>query len=270
MCVVGFEDIPDAVERLAVGVILSDHHYWGGLRASVDLAGICRTFDLGSPCTRTHTSDKSRGDDPPRRNRAQPHLRLDTHWPWKDEDVVVPEYSASSTVPYPCPRTGTRVELDEEALARLHQQYLDCGLTKRDDTAYMQSVAPTTSRCLHAGETHRLRLPWDFVGDDEFVARVAALELDAVALAATYHAARLGTPLHPSRRVLEITDSACYVPVRDEAWRGHRLRPSPPDWLEGPDAFGAARDALAASGIALTPGSCSVTTTRSANSTPSS
>jgi len=92
--------------------------------------------------------------------------------------------------------------------------------------------------------------PWDFVGDDEFVARVAALELDAVALAATYHAARLGTPLHPSRRVLEITDSACYVPVRDEAWRGHRLRPSPPDWLEGPDAFGAARDALAASGIA--------------------
>jgi hypothetical protein len=91
--------------------------------------------------------------------------------------------------------------------------------------------------------------PWDFVGD-EVVARIAALELDAVALAATYHAARLATPLHPSRRVLEITDSACYVPIRDEAWRGRRLRPTSPDWLEDVDAFGVARDALASSGIA--------------------
>jgi hypothetical protein len=92
--------------------------------------------------------------------------------------------------------------------------------------------------------------PWDFVGNDEVVARIAALDLDAVAVAATYHAARLGSPLHPSRRVIEIADSACYVPVRDEAWRGQRLRPASPDWLEDDDAFGKASDVLASSGIA--------------------
>ena len=91
--------------------------------------------------------------------------------------------------------------------------------------------------------------PWDFV-DREVLTRLAALEPDAVAVAATYHAARLATPLHPSRRVLEITESACYVPIRDEAWRGHRLRPTSPNWLEDADAFGTACDALASSGVA--------------------
>ena len=50
--------------------------------------------------------------------------------------------------------------------------------------------------------------------------------------------------------MIEIADSACYVPVRDEAWRGQRLRPASPDWLEDDDAFGKASDVLASSGIA--------------------
>jgi len=37
---------------------------------------------------------------------------------------------------------GLGVELDYEALARLHQQYLDCGLTKRDDEVEMQKIQP--------------------------------------------------------------------------------------------------------------------------------
>jgi hypothetical protein len=93
--------------------------------------------------------------------------------------------------------------------------------------------------------------PWDFVGDEGAVARTAELELDAVALAATYHAARLATPLHPSRRVLEIADSALYVAVRDEVWRDRRLRPTSPRWLEDPDVFARACDSLATSGTAI-------------------
>jgi glucarate dehydratase len=144
MCVVGFEDIADAVQRDSVGVILSDHHYWGGLRASVDLAGICRTFDLGlSMHSNSHLGISL---------AAMTHLAstvpnldyaLDTHWPWKDEDVVVPGIlnfvEGAVTVPT---GPGLGVELDEDALARLHHQYLECGLTKRDDTAYMQRFAP--------------------------------------------------------------------------------------------------------------------------------
>jgi glucarate dehydratase len=34
------------------------------------------------------------------------------------------------------------VELDRDALARLHQNYLDCGLSKRDDEVEMQKVEP--------------------------------------------------------------------------------------------------------------------------------
>jgi glucarate dehydratase len=144
MCAVGFEDIPDALQRGSVGVILSDHHYWGGLRASVELAGICRTFDLGlsmhsnshlgiSLAAMTHLAGTV-----PNLNYA-----LDTHWPWKHEDVVVPGVLnfVEGAVSVPT-GPGLGVELDEDALARLHHQYLECGRAKRDDTAYMQRFAP--------------------------------------------------------------------------------------------------------------------------------
>ena len=37
---------------------------------------------------------------------------------------------------------GLGVELDREALVQLHQNYLDCGLTKRDDEIEMQKIEP--------------------------------------------------------------------------------------------------------------------------------
>ena len=37
---------------------------------------------------------------------------------------------------------GLGVELDRDALARLHETYLACGLTTRDDTGYMQRIDP--------------------------------------------------------------------------------------------------------------------------------
>jgi glucarate dehydratase len=41
---------------------------------------------------------------------------------------------------------GLGVELDRDALARLHEQYLACGLRNRDDTGYMQRVVPGFER----------------------------------------------------------------------------------------------------------------------------
>ncbi len=46
MCVVTFEQIPYAVERRAVTVILSDPWYWGGLWGLKHLSVICQTFKL--------------------------------------------------------------------------------------------------------------------------------------------------------------------------------------------------------------------------------
>jgi glucarate dehydratase len=35
------------------------------------------------------------------------------------------------------------VELDSDALARLHRQYVDGGIRERDDTGYMQKFDPS-------------------------------------------------------------------------------------------------------------------------------
>jgi glucarate dehydratase len=76
---------------------------------------------------------------------ATPNLTYacDTHWPWKTEDVVVPGVLRIENGAVAVPTgPGLGVELDEDALARLHQQYLDCGIRDRDDTGYRQSLEP--------------------------------------------------------------------------------------------------------------------------------
>ncbi|HVB51412.1 MAG TPA: hypothetical protein VND89_06730 [Acidimicrobiales bacterium] len=93
--------------------------------------------------------------------------------------------------------------------------------------------------------------PWDYVGDPGAATRAGELGVDVVALAATYHASRTVSPLHPSRRVTDVPTSNCYVPVREVAWRGRRLVPSSPTWLEDPDAFALAHRALEAQGLAI-------------------
>jgi glucarate dehydratase len=144
MCVVGFEDIAPAIEKTSVQVILSDHHYWGGLVKVRELSTICETFDLGlsmhsnshlgiSLAAMTHLAS------------AVPNLTyaLDTHWPWKDEDVIVdgPLRFVDGAIDVPS-APGLGVELDHDALARLHERYLACGITERSDTLYMQSLQP--------------------------------------------------------------------------------------------------------------------------------
>ncbi len=37
---------------------------------------------------------------------------------------------------------GLGVEIDDDALAALHEQYIHCGIRDRDDTGYMQRVDP--------------------------------------------------------------------------------------------------------------------------------
>ncbi|WP_336204890.1 hypothetical protein [Nonomuraea sp. LPB2021202275-12-8] len=88
--------------------------------------------------------------------------------------------------------------------------------------------------------------PWDIVGDPTAAERLAALGVDAVALAASYHSTRAATPYHPSHRILDVPHSAFYLPVRPEAWG--RLVPAAPTWT-APDAYLRARDALLAAGL---------------------
>ncbi|MDH2424020.1 hypothetical protein [Sphaerisporangium sp. TRM90804] len=94
--------------------------------------------------------------------------------------------------------------------------------------------------------------PWDVIGDPLFTARVQALGVDGVNLAAAYHAVRAATPWHPERAYLDARHSALYRPVRPEAWAGRRLVPAAPGWMDEPDSFGAAAAALTAAGVPVT------------------
>jgi len=146
MCVVAFDHLRPAVEAGAVGIVLSDHHFWGGLRRCAALASTCETFGLGlSMHSKSHLGISL---------AAMTHLAAatpaltyacDTHWPWKDpaEDVVEPGVLRFTDGAVEVPTTpGLGVELDRDALARLHERYLACGLTVRDDTGYYRRRYP--------------------------------------------------------------------------------------------------------------------------------
>ena len=76
MCTTSFDDIPGSVRLGSEDIILSDHHFWGGLRASVELARICAPLAAGSPCTPTATSASRwppwRTSPPPRPTSPMP------------------------------------------------------------------------------------------------------------------------------------------------------------------------------------------------------
>jgi hypothetical protein len=93
--------------------------------------------------------------------------------------------------------------------------------------------------------------PWDAIGDDAAASSAAELGVDVVALAATYHATRVVTPLHPSRRVLDVPYSAAYIPIRPDAWRDQRLQPRAPAWMTSGDSFNEAAQRFATQGLAV-------------------
>ena len=144
MCVIAFEHLPPAVEQDAVQIVLSDHHLWGGLRRSALLGGIAETFGLGlsmhsnshlgiSLAAMTHLA------------AATPNLTYacDTHYPWKTQDVIAPGVLDFVEGSVRVPTTaGLGVELDRDALGVLHEQYLTCGVRRREDTVYMRSIEP--------------------------------------------------------------------------------------------------------------------------------
>ncbi|WP_028927048.1 glucarate dehydratase family protein [Pseudonocardia acaciae] len=152
MCVVSFADIEPAFRARAVGVVLSDHHFWGGLRDTQALSTTCRAFGVGlSMHSNSHLGISLAAMV--QVAAATPHLSYacDTHWPWKDSDVIVPGaldfVNGAVRVP---DRPGLGVELDPDALGRAHEDYLRCGLTRRDDVNYMrrfvQDFEPNTAR----------------------------------------------------------------------------------------------------------------------------
>jgi len=144
MCTTSFDDLPGSVRTGSEDVILTDHHFWGGLNASMELATFCRIFGRGvSMHSNNHAGISLAAMT--HLGAAMPNLSyaLDTHYPWQSEEIIVGgriKFEAGYVVLPKGPGLG--VELDRAALARAHQNFLSCGLKERNDEIEMQKKVP--------------------------------------------------------------------------------------------------------------------------------
>lgn len=144
MCVIGTFDLKQAIELDAVQVILSDHHYWGGLRATQELAAVCKIWDIGlSMHSNSHLGISLMAMTHAAAAIDNLTYACDTHYPWQEEEVIkggkIKFENGAVRVPN---APGLGVELDREALAELAENYRTCGIRARDDVKEMQKYEP--------------------------------------------------------------------------------------------------------------------------------
>lgn len=146
MVVTDYDEFRRNIALNGVQVVLSDHHYWGGLRSTQHLAKMCDVFGLGvsmhsnshlgiSLMAMTHVA------------AATPNLAYacDTHYPWVEEDDEVVEggkipITGGCVAITDAPGLGLRI--DPARLRRLHGQYLATDIRSRDDGAQMRKYCP--------------------------------------------------------------------------------------------------------------------------------
>ncbi|WP_316959442.1 glucarate dehydratase family protein [Streptomyces sp. TRM68367] len=145
MCVTTFAEIKEAFTRDAVQVVLSDHHYWGGLRNTQQLAAICRTFGVGvSMHSNTHLGISLAAMTHVAATVPGLHHACDSHYPWQSEDVLTHRLTFDAGKVTVSDAPGLGVELDHDKLALLHQRRRDNdgSLHDRDDAAAMRIADP--------------------------------------------------------------------------------------------------------------------------------
>jgi len=153
VAVTSFADVPRAKALDAVQIVLSDPHYWGGLRQVQYLSHLTSVLGMGlsmhsnshlgvSLMAMTHAA------------AACPNLTYacDTHYPWqsaRDEVVLggrIRFENGSVRIP---DKPGLGVDLDYDQLARGRERYVEIEFRKRDDEAEMRRhVDPHWKRVL--------------------------------------------------------------------------------------------------------------------------
>lgn len=144
MYVVHTSHLPSNMSQDAFRVILADHHYWGGLKASRHLAHVCEIWGLGlSMHSNSHLGISLAAMI--HLAAATPNLTYDcdTHSPWQTDEVIEGGKMIFKNGALSVPNgPGLGVTLDRGSLARLHQNYLNCGIAVRDDTTEMKKHRP--------------------------------------------------------------------------------------------------------------------------------
>lgn len=148
-----FAHVPQAWKLDAVQVVLSDPHYWGGIRALQQLSHLTETLGMAlsmhsnnhlgvSLMIMAHAA------------AASPNIiyACDTHYPWqteKDEVVAGGRIRFEQGCVVIPDQPGLGIELDYDQLARGEERYRKIPYRKRDDEAEMQRrVDPNWRRVL--------------------------------------------------------------------------------------------------------------------------
>lgn len=149
MVVTDMAQFRDNVSANGCQIILSDHHYWGGLRDTQLLARMCEVFGMGlSMHSNSHLGISLMAMAHVAASVPALSYACDTHYPWldPDEEVIAGghlRFTGGAIVLGDAPGLG--LEIDQDALARLHEQYLNCGIRSRDDAAQMRKYQPDWS-----------------------------------------------------------------------------------------------------------------------------
>lgn len=153
VAVTQFLDVVRARDLNAVQIVLSDPHYWGGLRQVQQLSHLCRVLSLGvSMHSNSHLGVSLMAMA--HVAAACPNLTYacDTHYPWqteKDEVIAGGRIQfRGGAVEIPA-KPGLGIELDYDQLARGRERYEKIPYRKRDDEAEMRKhVDPNWTRVL--------------------------------------------------------------------------------------------------------------------------
>ncbi len=144
MVITNWAELKRSIELNAVQILLSDHHFWGGLRATQALAQTCQTFGLGlSMHSNSHLGISLMAMTHLAASVQHLSYACDTHYPWQSDEVLV-----GGKVPivggcvHLTDKPGLGVELDQDKLAELHEAYKVCRIRTRNDVAQMQRYRP--------------------------------------------------------------------------------------------------------------------------------
>ncbi len=144
MVVTNWAELRRSIELNATQIILSDHHYWGGLRTTQALAKTCETFGLGlSMHSNAHLGISLMAMTHLAASVEHLSYACDTHYPWQQDEVLV---GGKVPIRGGCVELtdapGLGVTLDRERLAELHDAFLRCRIRTRNDVAQMQRYRP--------------------------------------------------------------------------------------------------------------------------------
>lgn len=123
-CVISFDQVPSAVRRHPVDVIMVDLYFWGGPSAAKKLAGICEVFNLGLAIH----SDRELGIG----TAAGLHFAAttpgvshpyDSHYHHQTEDVITQPFRFENGGLRVPDGPGLGVELDQKQLKRCAERY---------------------------------------------------------------------------------------------------------------------------------------------------